>query len=195
MKSTIRYYILAVIIASVVAVLVFRANLSETPTVAPTGVGLQSGTPEPSPTEILEGPLTVPSGKIAISVELSDPAKVGSFLRPGLFITVFNTVDTNGTATDLPAGTATDLPVRETRVLLTKVQVLGIAGYTAVEEVDATITETTMFLVTLAVTQNEAERLVHAIQTGTLYFGLLSADTLVVPGAGVTDETIFSGVN
>jgi pilus assembly protein CpaB len=197
MKSTTRYLIIAAIIASVVAVLVFRANsnLGEVPITAPTGVSLQSGTPEPSPTEILEGPLSVPSGKIAISVELSDPAKVGSFLRPGLFITVFNTVDAIETAGDIPAETAGDISVRETRVLLTKVQVLGIAGYTAVEEVDATITETTMFLVTLAVTQNEAERLVHAIQTGTLYFGLLSADTQVIPGAGVNDETIFLGVN
>jgi len=195
MKTTTRYFIMAAIIASVVAVLVFRSSSNpKSSEGAPTVVSTQSGTPEPSPTVISEGPLTVPSGMIAISVELSDPAHVGSFLRPGLFITVFNTVATIGTASDLPTGTASDIPVRETRVLLTKVQVLGIAGYTAVEEVDATITETTMFLVTLAVTQNEAERLVHAIQTGTLYFGLLSADTRVIPGAGVTDETIFSGV-
>jgi hypothetical protein len=192
MKTTTRYYLLAAIIASVVAVLVFRANLnlklSEVPTTAPTVMGAQSGKPEPSPTVTSVGPLRVPAGKIAISVELSDAAHVASFLRPGSFITVFNTVAA------VPLGT-NGLPVRETRVLLTKVEVIGIAGYTAADDVDAFINDSTRFLVTLAVTQNEAERLIHSIQTGALYFGLLSADIQVIPGAGVTDDTIFTGVN
>jgi pilus assembly protein CpaB len=123
-----------------------------------------------------------------MSVDLADAAHVGSFLRPGSYITVFDTVASATLG-------ANGIPIKETRVLLTKVQVIGIAGYTTAKEVDAVITDATKFLVTVAVTQNEAERLVHGIQSGSLYFGLLSSDTKVVPGAGVNDDTIFVGVN
>jgi pilus assembly protein CpaB len=191
MKTTTRYLLIAAIIAGIVAFLVFRANsrseLTPQPTAAATSQIIPSGTPEPVAPAAL-GPLAVPSGKIAVSVELSDAAHVGSFLRPGSFITIFDTV------ASLTLGT-TGLPVRETRVLLTKAEVIGIAGYTSAEEVDAVINDSTKFLVTVAVTQKEAERLIHGIQSGALYFGLLSSDTKIVPGPGVTDETIFAGVN
>lgn len=183
---------MAAIIAVVVAALVFRAKSNATstpsPTVASTTLTTQSAAPAPEPSIAAVGPLTVPSGKIAISVELSDAAHVGSFLRPGSVIAVFNTV----ASTTLGAN---GLPVRETRVLLTKAEVIGIAGYTKASEVDAVINDSTKFLVTLAVTQAEAERLVHGIQAGALYFGLLSPDTKVIPGVGVNDESIFTGVN
>ena len=175
MKTTTRYLLIAAIIASVVALLVFRANSNTNsgavPTAAPStvGIGTQSATPEPSPVVDAVGPLTVPSGKIAISVELSDAGHVGSFLRPGSFITVFNTV------ASITLG-ASGLPVRETRVLLTRAEVIGIAGFTVADDVDAVINDSTRFLVTVAVTQSEAERLVHGIQAGSLYFGLLSAE-------------------
>jgi len=189
MKTTTRYYLLAAIIATIVAVLVFRASSNaKSSDVAPSVAIAQSGTPEPSPAATYEGPLSVPSGKIAVSVELSDAAHVGSFLRPGSFITVFNT----GTAVALGTN---GLPIRETRVLLKNVQVIGIGRYTTAEQLDAVITDNSSFLVTLAVSQNEAERLVHGIQTGALYFGLVSGDAQVIPGAGVNDETIFTGVN
>ena len=190
MKTTLRYVLIAAIIAGIVAALVFQANSKSNRVVSPTPAASNSGlpveTPVPAPVDAV-GPLTVPSGKIALSVDLSDAAHVGSFLRPGSFITVFDTV------TSVALG-ANGLPIRETRVLLTKVQVIGIAGYTTAEGVDAVINDSTKFLVTLAVTQNEAERLVHGIQSGSLYFGLLSPDTKIVPGTGVNDENIFSGV-
>ena len=192
MKTTTRYVLIAAIIAGIVATLVFRANSKGTPATQPTAAatnsGMQSAVPKPTAAIAAVGPLTVPSGKIALSVDLSDAAHVGSFLRPGSYITVFDTV----ASTTLGAN---GIPVKETRVLLTKVQVIGIAGYTTAKEVDAVITDATKFLVTVAVTQKEAERLVHGIQSGSLYFGLLSSDTRVTPGAGVNDESIFVGVN
>ena len=191
MKTKTRYLLIAAIIAGVVAFLVFRASSQSSPTAQPTAaasnLGMQSGNPQPALVAAV-GPLSVPSGKIAMSVDLSDAAHVGSFLRPGSYITVFDTV------VSVSLG-ANGLPIKETRVLLTKVQVIGIGGYTTAKEVDAVITDATKFIVTVAVTQNEAERLVHGIQSGSLYFGLLSGDTKVVPDAGVNDGTIFSGVN
>lgn len=192
MKNTTRYLLIAAIIAIVVAALVFRAKSNSisapTPTAVATNGGIQPASPTPDPAPPAVGPLTVPSGKIAISVELADAAHVGSFLRPGSQIAVFNTVISKTLG-------ANGLPVKETRVLITKVEVIGIAGYTTAKEVDAVITDATKFLVTLAVTQKEAERLVHGVQSGALYFGLLSGDVQVKPGAGVNDDTIFSGVN
>ena len=192
MKTTTRYILIAAIIAGIVAALVFQANSKSqqaaTPVPIASGSVMPSTIPEPTPVASAVGPLTVPSGKIAVSVDLSDAAHVGSFLRPGSFITVFDTVSSVTLGTN-------GLPVKETRVLLTKAEVIGIGGYTTAEDVDAVINDSTKFLVTLALTQSEAERLIHGIQSGALYFGLLSSDTKVVPGVGVNDDTIFAGVN
>jgi pilus assembly protein CpaB len=45
--------------------------------------------------------------------------------------------------------------------------------------------------ITVAVTQAQAEKLVHATQTGALYLGLLGTDSKVKPGAGVDNNSLF----
>jgi pilus assembly protein CpaB len=156
------------------------------------------------------GRLAVPSGKLAVSVELTDPAKVGQFLVVGSRITVFDTFNVQeGDPDDVtPAGdelSSDHAYTRATRVLLPDVEVLAV-GQTTTKEVattsgagvqaaaqqqpEATQTQT-VTLVTLAVDQAQAQALVHGIQTGTLYFALRSADVEIVPGRGVTDRGLF----
>jgi pilus assembly protein CpaB len=44
----------------------------------------------------------------------------------------------------------------------------------------------------VAVDQAQAERLVHAVQTGTLYLALVNDSTTVTPGPGVTNKSLFN---
>ena len=153
------------------------------------------------------GRLAVPAGKLAVSIELTDPAKVGQFLVVGSHITVFDTFNIQEADADdvTPAGDelATDHAfTRATRVLLADVEVLAV-GQTTTKEVattsggvqaaaDQRATETqTVTLVTVAVDQQQAQTLVHGIQTGTLYFGLRGQDVEITPGPGVSDRGLF----
>ena len=67
--------------------------------------------------------LTLGTGKLAVSVALSDPARVGSFVTPGSFLTIFATHPLAPTGGQLSseAGQATN-------VLLDNIQVIGIGN-------------------------------------------------------------------
>jgi pilus assembly protein CpaB len=51
--------------------------------------------------------------------------------------------------------------------------------------------QTGTVLVTVAVSQREAERLVHAAQTGMLYLALLTESSHLTPGPGVDNHSLF----
>ncbi len=127
--------------------------------------------------------LTIPKGKIAISVNLSDPARVAGFVNPGDKVAIFM----NGSA---GAGTYT-------RLLLPNVEVIG-AGTTTV--VATTTTDSTgaqtseqlpKTLLTLAVTQSEAERILFAGGNGELAFGLMNKDSQVTASKGTDGTNLF----
>lgn len=155
----------------------------------------------------VEGRLVVPEGKLAVAVELTDPAKVGQFLNVGSRITVFDTfnVQEADPTGNTPAGDRLQERhefTRATRVLLPDVEVLAVGQTTtkqttvdpalAAEPAGVTQTATqTVTLVTVAVDQAQAEKLVHGIHTGTLYFALRSGDIEVVVGEGTTDRGLF----
>lgn len=124
-------------------------------------------------------PIALAPGQVALSVELSDPQRVGTFLRPGSSIAIFNTT----TRLDEDS---------QTRLLLFGVPVLAVGDATAeqAEEDQATAAETA--LVTIALSPVEAERVVHATQTGSLYLALLDSDAEPSVTAGVTDSTLYA---
>jgi pilus assembly protein CpaB len=142
--------------------------------------------------------IQVPTGKLAVSVALSDPARVGSFVTPGSFLTVFAThpVAPKG-ASETDAGMATS-------VLLDNIQVIGIGGTplqggavaAAPTDEDAAAAEQAQgasFLVTLAVTPEQATKLVHAVNQYTLYAGLRGSEVKVNPKLETTDQNVFGG--
>ncbi|MEI6362402.1 MAG: Flp pilus assembly protein CpaB [Actinomycetes bacterium] len=129
-------------------------------------------------------PLEVPDGMVAVSVTLGDPAKVGTFLRPGSEIAIFDTQSP-------PADAATGESVRATRLLLDRVTVLAIGPITQAGEATATGDAWSNSLVTLAVTQIQAEKLIQAFQTGSPYMALLGANTSLKQTAGVSDADLF----
>jgi pilus assembly protein CpaB len=148
--------------------------------------------------------LVIPAGKMAVAVSLEDPARVSNFVTVGSNIAVFdsyNVFEGNEGGRWTPSGDHLNdgFPTNKaTRVLLPKVQVLAIGESFRKEEpkkVDeaaapAAAGDVTHTLVTVAVDQREAEKLIHGTQTGTLYLGLL--DTYEVkPGPGVDNRTLF----
>lgn len=156
--------------------------------------------------------INVPSGKVAISVSLEDPNRVGAFVTPGSSITIYDSYDLEKIGTDEATKQYNELKVKGTGVLLTKVQVIGIGtsslsgstvSPTSAEDGATTVTTTPVqsFLVTVAVAPADAVRLVHAIQHSEslqnnpakhIYFALEGPDTTVDPML-TTDDFRYHG--
>jgi pilus assembly protein CpaB len=158
----------------------------------------------------VEGRLLIPEGKMAVSVALDDPSHVGPFLTVGSHIAVFDTFNVlafRGTAA-VPAGDHIQdqhTYIRSTRVLVPDVTVLAVGSTTtkpssgkaknsSSDMQPASDDTTVLTLVTLAVTQDQATRIIHAARTGTMTFTLLGADATPTVGVGVDDTRLFNGV-
>jgi pilus assembly protein CpaB len=134
-----------------------------------------------------ESTLPIPEGKIAISVNLSDTARVGSFIRPGAKVGVFLT------GTLPPENTPT------TKLLMRDVLVLATGSTTAVapeEEAEGAAEGTppeelpnTLF--TLALTQQQAEKILFAQSLGELALALLNENSNLKPGDGAVATDLF----
>ena len=144
--------------------------------------------------------IQVPTGKLAVSVALSDPARVGSFVSPGSFLTIFATHETDAPTT---GGAATP---RATSILLDNIQVIGIGGQplqsgatptaAPADGDDAAVAaqqQGASFLVTLAVTPQQATKLVHGVNSFVLYAGLRGAEVKIDPKLQTTDKNVFGG--
>jgi pilus assembly protein CpaB len=134
--------------------------------------------------------LDLPAGKMAITVETGAPEQVAGYVQPGSQIAIFLTyqvVDPNGQKTG----------IERTRVLLPRVEVLAVGTYQPGGTKSATATATTSrggsLLVTVAVTQQEGERLIEGLSHGTLYLGLLTDSVDVRPGGGVDNTDTGTG--
>jgi pilus assembly protein CpaB len=129
--------------------------------------------------------LTIPDNDIAVSVQLADPARVAGFVQPGSHVAVFLTLAQGG-------GTST------IRLLLPNALVVAVGPTTiapagATSSTGATNTEALpRAIMTLALSQREAEKIVLATQTGTVYFGLRSDKSKVAPSGGVSTAQLFS---
>lgn len=163
---------------------------------------------------VTTGQLAIPEGKFAVSLVLDDSSRVGPFVTVGSEVAVFDTFNIQGRDVwdTTPAGDHLQDRhefTRATRLLLPRVEVLAVGSTTTVatgsddEDKDATdkaaaqqaaagdVTQTTRVLVTVAVTQDQAERLVHVARTGTVTLALLGPDTKAKSGDGVDDRSLF----
>lgn len=132
--------------------------------------------------------IQVPEGQVAISVSLSDPARVGTFMRPGSRIVIYDTYVAAGGAQAGAAGG------KVTQVLLDNVLVIAV-GSTSLTPVAGAAGQAPAAdagaLVTVALPPATAAKLIHGIQTGTLYAGLSGTDSKATLGQPVTDATLF----
>jgi pilus assembly protein CpaB len=135
--------------------------------------------------------IQVPDGQVAISVEFSDPGRVGTFVTPGSRIVIY---DTYVPATSAKTGAN---GAKVTQVLLDDVLVIAV-GATSLSPAAAGVESQSAGstpgkqLVTVALPPNTAAKLVHGIQTGTLYAALRGTDTKSTPGQIVSDSSLFT---
>jgi pilus assembly protein CpaB len=128
--------------------------------------------------------LPIPKGLMAVSVNLTDPARVAGFVQPGSDVAIF-----------MAAKPDTGIPFA--RLLEPKVQVIGVGstapGQTTTTAEDGTATTEVLpnALLTVAVTKEQAERILYAASNGELSFGLLTPDSDVPKGNGVTFSNLF----
>jgi len=131
------------------------------------------------------GGLVIPKGMLAVSVSLTDTGRVAGFVNPGTQVAIF----LNGT--DPTSGQ------RFTRLLLENVQVIAVGSTTTTQTTVTTAegTQTTEVLpstlMTLALEQGDAEKVLLGPTTGELAFAVLTDNSTVDPGPGVTAADLF----
>ena len=137
--------------------------------------------------------LTIPDKKMAISVNLTDPARVAGFVTPGAEVAIF----VSATPEAVGADTSKALP-KFTRLLIDRVPVIGVGTTTVVpttttdEATGASTTEELpRTLLTLALDQDQAEKVLYAAGNGEVAFALLTEKSSVKAGPGVTAADIF----
>jgi pilus assembly protein CpaB len=132
-----------------------------------------------------EDVLPLPEGTVAISVDLTDTGRVAGFVTPGTEVALFvnGGVGPNGEEV--------------ARLLLPAVQVVAVAQATVATDATPAGTDPTTVeqlprtLVTLAVSQSDAERVLFASTHGELAFGLRTDASKVAPSSGVTAANLF----
>ena len=129
--------------------------------------------------------LNVPKGQLAISVQLGDPNRVAGFVEPGSQVAVFASVD-DGTGQT------------ETRILLTSADVIAVGATTIITTTttdqtgESTTEEIPRAILTLALDQQDAQRVIFAQEQGPLYFGLLPEDANVKDGSPTNSQNLFN---
>jgi pilus assembly protein CpaB len=137
-----------------------------------------------SPSEVA-APLPIPDGQMAVSVSLTDAARVSGFLAPGARVAVF----LNGT--DAAGGQPF------TRLLLPRVTVLGVGSAAPVsaaaeEQQDPSAPDQLPpTLLTIAVDQRDAQKVLFASANGELAFALLDGESTAERGPSVTAQNLF----
>jgi pilus assembly protein CpaB len=150
--------------------------------------------------------LAIPTGLMALTVDFCLPEVVAGAVQAGSEVAVFDTVGNGGQLAAVPGCTGAHDQVagnNRTRVVLSRVEVLSVgtapppaqAGQTG--QTGTSPPATTAFggggtasssqsgtMVTLAVTQAQAERLIQLTETGMPYLALLSTSSRTVADIG-----------
>jgi pilus assembly protein CpaB len=138
--------------------------------------------------------LTIPSGLMAVSVSVSPIASVAGYVEKDSHIAIFDTYPTTGTSTVPSALKDVQHPTDDwaTRLVVPQAQVLAVTPKSA----DGTAQADTQGprMITVAVGQADAQRLIHVAQTGRLYFALLTGTSKVSPRSGVDNQGKLGGL-
>jgi len=134
------------------------------------------------------GALPIPVGKVAMSVSLGDPQRVAGFVKPGSDVAIFITI------TPVPAAGEPAATGPQTRLLLPRISILAVGPTTLKPATgsDANKESVPTAILTVAVDQVQAQKLIYGSQNGQLYFTLLTKDSKVTPGPGTDAQTLFS---
>ncbi|MFF0343852.1 Flp pilus assembly protein CpaB [Kribbella sp. NPDC004875] len=150
------------------------------------------------------GGLKIPEGKVAVTITVCSAESVANNVRAGSDVAVFGTLVTGSSdAGAQPNCTGQHKQqigkgIGNTRVVIPKVRVIAIGPSTTNDSVDTATTngvgqpsasaQNDMTLVTFAVNQDDAERLILVTQTGLPYLALLGPSTQVTPDDHVVPQ-------
>ena len=148
--------------------------------------------------------LAIPGDKIAVSVKLTADGDVAGYVQPGSQIAIFDTfILLDGK--NVPSGSKTSSDKTDnwaTKLLLPRVDVLAVSqgaptGTKAGLADGNNAGNNATLLVTVAVSQSDAERLIQVAQTGMPYAALLSNSSISGPAPGVDNHNrlgpVFAG--
>jgi pilus assembly protein CpaB len=134
--------------------------------------------------------LVLPKGKLAISVELTDYARVAGFIQPGSHIAIYVcVVPRTEVKNDYQKQVLDQLGCDGVQILLSDVEVLatGATSLTTTTTTDESGTQTTeeipKTILTVAVDEQDSKRVVLADANGDLTFGLMTDDSEVTKNA------------
>lgn len=125
--------------------------------------------------------LAIPEDKVAASVNLTDPARVAGFVNPGSEVAILVSVEEG----------------KYTRTLLGRVTVLGVGSTSTIsttkktEDGESTTAAIPQTLMTVAVTQKEAEKLLWGASFGELSFALVTEDSQIAKTRAVNEPNLF----
>jgi pilus assembly protein CpaB len=140
------------------------------------------------------GILAIPKGKLAISVSLSDDADVAGFVQPSSEVAIFVTAKLSKPPATISQGAIGDADLYVTKLLLPRTTVLAtsqVAPSDLEKAGGGSGNGNGTELLTLAVTQQEAQQLILAQQTAQLYLGLLSDSSQTAPDGGTINVGLF----
>jgi pilus assembly protein CpaB len=120
--------------------------------------------------------IPLPKGSMALSVQLGDPQRVAGFLGAGSQVAVFATIPDPTAASSTTATNVTTLLLKQVTVI-TVGNVSPVAGPSPSSGGTGTDTTIPKAIVTLAVSQLQAQKLIYAQSQGQLYFALVSDGT------------------
>ena len=129
----------------------------------------------------------IPEGQLAASFQLGDPQRVAGFIRPSSEVAVFVTLTA-------PIDGVEGEP--QTRVVLARVPVLAV-GQTTVQSITTTeggeqqTEQIPTAILTLALSQDEAQKMIFAQSTGSLYLGLLDDESETEVGPPTFLDNLF----
>jgi pilus assembly protein CpaB len=129
------------------------------------------------------GGLSLPPGTMGVAVQLGDPQRVAGFVKPGSEVAIFvTTVAEGGEGEEKPSGTS---------VLLERVPVVAV-GPTTISTTSTTTEggtnteEIPTAILTLALNQDQAQRVILSTSSAAMYFALLDKESEVDANAPTT---------
>ncbi|WP_374967937.1 Flp pilus assembly protein CpaB [Terrabacter sp. BE26] len=145
-----------------------------------------------------EKAIEVPAGKLAVSVQLSDPARVGTFVTPGSHIAIYTSYKIKALGDDARSKKINDNDIKGTSVLLDDVLVIGVgtsalAAPAKTDGAAAPAANSTGVLVTVAVPPGDAAKLIHGVANYTLYAALRGSGVKIDPNQQANDLNLFPG--
>jgi len=131
--------------------------------------------------DVTSSVLAIPKGKVAASVNLTAPARVAGFVNPGSTVAILVSIESG----------------QYTQTLLPRVTVLGVGATSTITSTKTTeegASETEQIaatLMTVALTQKEAEKILWASTYGQLSFALVNEESKLTKTGPVNEPNLF----